>query len=104
MATQGASYYMISGSNLIIGACTNYGGVGYTDYFNGDIDDLRIYNRALNTTEITSLYIEPNPLAPPPPPSSIPTLSQWGLIFLGLLLMVVGTFFIMRRRRPEISL
>ena len=34
----------------------------YNDYsFNGKIDDVRIYNRALSATEIQMLYTEPNP-------------------------------------------
>jgi hypothetical protein len=32
------------------------GSGGYTYYFNGQIDDLRIYNRALNESEIKELY------------------------------------------------
>lgn len=35
-----------------------YGGA--SNYFNGSIDDVRIYSRALNQTEITSLYSEYN--------------------------------------------
>jgi hypothetical protein len=31
------------------------------DYFIGSIDDVRIYNRALSTTEITELYNIPEP-------------------------------------------
>ena len=38
------------------------------------------------------------------PTQTIPTLSQWSLIFLGLLLLGAGTFYIVRRRRTEISL
>jgi hypothetical protein len=38
--------------NLLIGSCYE----GY--YFNGKIDDIRIYNRALNETEIQQLYNE----------------------------------------------
>lgn len=34
------------------------------------------------------------------PPNRIPTLSQWGLIILGLLVLTIGTVFILRRRAP----
>ncbi|MFN3343116.1 MAG: LamG-like jellyroll fold domain-containing protein [Flavobacteriales bacterium] len=40
------------------------GGTGhdtYTGYFNGNIDDIRIYNRILNAQEVDGLYNEPNP-------------------------------------------
>ena len=33
------------------------------------------------------------------PPTTIPTLSQWGLIILTMLLLGVATFYIVRRRR-----
>ena len=41
---------------------------------------------------------------PPPPPASptIPTLSQWGLIFLGFLLLIAGTFYISRKKIMEL--
>ena len=44
------------GFNLSIGA--NFANSIYCNYFNGKIDDVRIYNRALNLTEITYLHIE----------------------------------------------
>jgi hypothetical protein len=40
---------------------------------------------------------------PPPPPTCIPTLSEWGLIILGILLIVTGALYIKRRTRTEIS-
>ena len=42
--------------------------------------------------ERADIPLPPGALAP------IPTLSQWGLIILGLLLLTCGTVFIMRRR------
>ena len=38
-------------NRFVLGASTSPGG-----YFNGTIDELRIYNRTLNSTEITALY------------------------------------------------
>ncbi|MDB4583543.1 hypothetical protein N9164_10350 [Draconibacterium sp.] len=53
----------VSGTELGIGVIANtYGRVPYTDsnvkYFNGIIDDIRIYNRALSKEEIQVLYHE----------------------------------------------
>lgn len=45
-------------SDLFFGAIS----VGPQSYFSGLIDDIRIYDRALNTTEIDSLFNEPNPI------------------------------------------
>lgn len=50
----------ITGANLMAGY-TNVLGNDY--YFNGDLDDIRIYAKQLNTMEIDSLFNEPNPLA-----------------------------------------
>ena len=38
--------------------------ISYDEYFNGDIDDIRIYNRALSSVEIDSLYNAPNNSSP----------------------------------------
>jgi hypothetical protein len=52
----------ISGKDLIIGMTT--GGTGpnpannIIGYFDGKLDDIRIYNRALTDTEIPALYHE----------------------------------------------
>ena len=37
-------------------------------YFTGMVDEIRIWHRALNTTEIGNLYLYNNLTAPPPPP------------------------------------
>jgi len=42
---------------------------GEAEYFNGSIDDVRIYNRALSSNEVTELYAIES--TPPPPPSFI---------------------------------
>jgi len=44
-----------STANVIIGATKD----GTDDLFNGDIGDVRVYNRILSNTEISSLYLEP---------------------------------------------
>jgi hypothetical protein len=43
-----------SGVATTAGVCSNCG--GGQDYFNGSIDDVRIYNRALSVTEVKQLY------------------------------------------------
>jgi hypothetical protein len=57
--------YAGSGSNVAIGVDA------FSNYFNGVIDDMRVYNRSLSASEIQSLY-SGSP-APSPSPSSTPT-------------------------------
>ena len=45
-------------SDLFFGAIS----VGPQSFFNGLLDDIRIYNRAITPSEVTTLYNEPNPL------------------------------------------
>jgi len=45
-----------SGINTVDIGGRNNGGGSYSDYFNGFIDEVRIYNRALGTDEIKKLY------------------------------------------------
>lgn len=47
-----------SNFNIEIGRHYNSFSGGYTSYFNGEIDELRIYNRALNENEIQALFNE----------------------------------------------
>jgi hypothetical protein len=59
----GAQVAQVAGSGLIststspvtIGS-SDPAGVNPKNYFNGIIDDVRIYNRALSATEVTALY------------------------------------------------
>jgi hypothetical protein len=44
-----------SNQNLIIGASRNNANNGYVGFFSGVIDDLRIYNRVLSTSEVRAL-------------------------------------------------
>ena len=54
--------------------------VAYADgYFKGAIDDIRLYNRALSSQEIQSIYTENNwPVSPPPPPVASVSISSTG--------------------------
>jgi hypothetical protein len=52
-----------------IGKNINYG--NGTVYFNGTLDDIAIYNRALTQTEITALYISVSPCTPTSSTSSL---------------------------------
>jgi hypothetical protein len=49
----------VDGSALTLGALTGGGG----NYFTGNIDDVRIYNRALNAQDIATLYYATGPLS-----------------------------------------
>jgi len=41
----------------LIGASYQVSGGGFVQYFNGSIDDVRIYNRALTADEVRDLYL-----------------------------------------------
>ncbi|MCB9217812.1 MAG: LamG domain-containing protein, partial [Ignavibacteria bacterium] len=48
-------------------------------HFKGAIDDIRLYNRALSSQEIQSIYTENNwPVSPPPPPVASVSISSTG--------------------------
>ena len=70
----------VSPRNLTIGA-QEYWSVGqYNYFFNGQLDDIRIYNRALSASEILSLY---NSSLPVPAPSSGMALIPAGSFTMG---------------------
>ena len=54
--TQSASLTIATSNNTFPPIIGQLGIAGYIDAFNGLIDDVRIYNRALSATEITNLY------------------------------------------------
>ena len=53
-----AGTYSIATGTTPAGSSTSIGGLSYssTNYFNGSVDDVRIYNRALPMTDVLSLY------------------------------------------------
>ncbi len=53
-------------------------------FYNGKIDDILIYNRALNECEVAELFMP----TPPVLTTTIPTMGEWGLICLSLLLLI----------------
>jgi len=57
------------------------------NFYNGLIDEIAIYDSSLDMTGVEELCT-----ATPPPPSSdiVPTLSEWGLIVLSLLILIMG--------------
>ncbi len=59
--TSGAytGYMGTSAKNSLV--ASKYYGAGLTDFFNGDVDELRIYNRALTEQEVEQLYAVPEP-------------------------------------------
>ena len=46
----------ISNGSVAINGTNMYVGSGYNDYFNGTIDEVRFYNKSLNSSEIDYLY------------------------------------------------
>ena len=74
--------------------------IGYYPYggswlYNGSIDQLRIYSRALNDEEINALYHEGL--------EDIPTLSVLGIMVFTILLLSIGVIAILRKRHSNIN-
>lgn len=66
-------------------------------YLIGEMDEVYLYDRALSASEVRQL-------ANPQNNASVPTLSTWGLIVLGLMLACSGAVLIRRnQRRPGFS-
>ena len=81
-----------SANKLYLGA---FFGPTAAEFFQGQIDDLRLYNRVLTISEINELRAY-NPAAT----TAIPTLSEWGMIVMFALLG--GTMvFAMRRKGSQ---
>jgi hypothetical protein len=69
-STSSTSLYSITGNlgstttatqqNIAIGASHAPNSLIWSDFFNGDVDDIRIYNRALSAAEVTDLYMAPS--------------------------------------------
>jgi hypothetical protein len=59
-------------------------------YFNGALDDIRIYNRALTEAEARALYGSC---------TSIPTLTEWGMIIFGVVLLGFITWVFLKKRK-----
>ena len=71
----------------------SYGGSAWPYPFEGKVDEIRIYSKALTEAEIQQLYNLNNPN--PPAPTSVP-LSNWSIIFAMLL---IGTVIWFKRFR-----
>jgi len=78
-------------AQLGIGAAVNSAGTLSRYNFNGTIDEVRIYNRALSADEIKAEY---DKIASPPPPP-VPELPTIVLLTFS----VIGLLFVLRRRR-----
>ena len=61
-----------------------------------------MYNRALTAAEIHAIFDAGSAGKCNPVPTPVPTVSQWGLIVLTLLLLTAGTI-VMRRHRPAVA-
>ena len=64
--------------------------------FTGMIDEVGVWGRALSQAEIGQLYN--NGLGFNPFGTTVPTISQWGLIILALLILNLGAIALFRRR------
>jgi hypothetical protein len=64
----GTSYTGYGGADVLVGGTAG----SYTSYFNGMMDDVRIYNRALSAPELTRLYA-----GSPPPPVDQTLVGYW---------------------------
>ncbi len=60
VASESYTGYMGTSAKNSLIAAKNYG-LGFTCFFNGDVDEVRVYNRALNNSEISELYAIPEP-------------------------------------------
>jgi hypothetical protein len=49
-----------SQQSISIGASRIPNSLAWSDFLNGDVDDIRIYNRALSAAEVMNLYLAPN--------------------------------------------
>lgn len=67
----------------------------------GKVGDVRVYSHALSPTEITNIYNAA--FLPPAPPATVPTLSEWALILLSLLLGAFGLLMLQRRRAQTLQ-
>jgi hypothetical protein len=84
---------------MAIGA---YGGAYTTQYFfNGQIDEVEVFNRALSSTEIFAIYNAGSAGKCKPSVAAVPTpvLSVWSLATLAVLLGLAGFWFIARNGR-----
>ncbi|MCX6252328.1 MAG: IPTL-CTERM sorting domain-containing protein [Bacteroidetes bacterium] len=65
-----------------------------------------LYGRGLSTAGAIDLTNNTVTLCStlPNPPGTIPTMSEWGLIIFGVLLLGVGTVYILRRRQTSYNL
>ncbi len=91
-----------SPGSLFIGAqhpdIPNSGGAVFRHY-DGLIDDVAFYDSSLDMAGVEEFCAVPPP--PPPPSEEVPTLSEWSLIVLTLLMMITGIASIRQRNAKE---
>ncbi|MBG87392.1 MAG: hypothetical protein CMO80_10885 [Verrucomicrobiales bacterium] len=76
---------------LVVGA--RHDGTGYTEFFNGEIDDLQLYDRALQETEIAHLFSNPGQISVSPQLTSLSGTVRdavTGLVLPNVLVSVLG--------------
>lgn len=77
------------------------GAVSSTDptfHFPGEIDEVLIYDHALDDTEIQSLFLEGGEVSACAPPPDVPSLHSGARLFVALLVGSTGLSIVLRRR------
>lgn len=69
---------------------------GVNSFFNGLIDDVAIYDSSLDMSSVEEFCA-----TPPSPSDEVPTLGEWGLIVLALLLTITAVAGIRQRKVEE---
>lgn len=67
------------------------------NFYNGLIDDVAFYDSSLDMAGVEEFCATP----PPPPSEDVPTLGEWSLIILALLMMITGIAGIRQRNTKE---
>jgi len=80
------------------GAAVDQGQPANARDFLGWLDDVQIYDEPLGSPEVDYLYNNPGRVVP----SSIPTVSSWGLVAMTLLLLTSATIVLSRRGGREL--
>ncbi|UCC29233.1 MAG: hypothetical protein JSU86_13645, partial [Phycisphaerales bacterium] len=66
------------------------------EFFDGHIDDIQVYDRALDEGDLLFLFNHPGSVIGYDDP--IPAVSEWGLVAMTLLVVTAGTVVLTRRR------
>jgi hypothetical protein len=71
---------------------------GDAEFFDGHVDDIQVYGRALGDRDVAFLFNHPGSAIGQKAP--IPAVSEWGMVALALLVLAAGTLVLKRCRPP----